>query len=142
MNITQEGDTMTSLGRLASHVSLTLEAELPTGGTTHDATKALYQHTVPQSKPKPPDKVILDDGTIKPDSEEFSPPPEGTRRVEYHDGIAHVTSDENPDEEPGTFLSLQMPEKVNLICELNNGGSITIVGKVEGDIRLYSRLLT
>jgi hypothetical protein len=138
MKITQEGDTMTSLGRLASHVSLTLEAELPTGGTTHDAAKALDQQTIPQTKPKPPDKVILDDGTIKSDGAEFSPPPEGTRRVEYHDGIAHVTSDDPPEEEPGTFLSLQMPEKVNLICELNNGGSITIVGKVEGDIRLYT----
>jgi hypothetical protein len=138
MKITQEGDTMTSLGRLASHVSLMLESELPLDGTTHDAAKALDQQTIPQTKPKPPEKVILDDGTIKPDSEEFSPPPEGTRRVEYHDGIAHVTSDDPQEEEPGTFLSLQMPEKVNLICELNNGGSITIVGKVEGDILLYT----
>lgn len=138
MRITQEGDQMTSLGRMASHVSLLLEAQLPTGETTHDATKALDQHTVPEPKLKPPEEVILDNGTILPDGEEFSPPPEGTRRVEYHDGIAHVTSDDPQEEEPGTFLSLQMPEKVNLICELNNGGSITIAGKVEGDIRLYT----
>jgi hypothetical protein len=141
LKITQEGDQMTSLGRMASHVSLMLEAQLPTNGTTHggekDATKDLDQATIPQSKPEPSGKVILDNGTIVPDGEEYSPPPEGVRRVEYNDGMAHVTS-ENQEEEPGTFLSIQTPEKFNLICELYNGGSITIAGKVEGDIRLYT----
>jgi hypothetical protein len=140
MNIKQEGDQMTSLGRMASHVSLLLEPLSPTTDETHnDAAKDLDldQPGIPYSKPTLPDKVILDNGTIFPDSDEFSPPPEGKRRVEYHDGITHVTSDGQV-EEPGIFLTVQMPEKVNLVCELHHGGSITIAGKVEGDIRLYT----
>jgi hypothetical protein len=42
-------------------------------------------------------KVILDDGSVHPDSSEYSDPllPDGMKRVEYHDGLAHITHHES-----------------------------------------------
>jgi hypothetical protein len=80
--------------------------------------------------------VILDDGTILPDSDAFSPPPKGSRRVDYHDGVAHITSsaEKHTDPEIGTNLTIQIPEKLSIDCFLPLGGSITVDGKVEGDV--------
>lgn len=44
--------------------------------------------------------------------------------------------DEETLAKPGTILDLVVPEKVNLSCDLQNGGSIHISGKIEGDIHL------
>jgi len=138
--VQQEEDHMTSMGRMASHVTLLLEEQIPTEQATPVHGDSSKEHVIHHTTVKPTDKVMLDDGTIVPDSDEFSPPPKGTKRVEYPDGVAHVTQVDAAGEhdESGTFLTVQMPEKVNVTCELSQGGTITIAGKVEGDVKLFT----
>ncbi|KAL7563164.1 hypothetical protein ACA910_014443 [Epithemia clementina (nom. ined.)] len=76
-------------------------------------------------------------------------------RTDYNDGIAHLESissseqtvastegdaawndEENNETMVGIFLSLDVPEKLNVICHLNQGGSIRICNKFEGDATL------
>jgi hypothetical protein len=153
MVIKQEIDRMTSLGRAESHVSIHLE-DFSDNTSTISNKEELQPPSVSLSQHQQEDdfphrilqrNVILDDGTILPDSDQWSPPPPGTRRIEYNDGIAHITHDEDlypkssndktvqPSE---STLSLQVPEKINLDCNLLQGGSISIDSKVEGDVRL------
>jgi hypothetical protein len=134
MKITQEGDTMTSLGRLASHVSLTLKAGADRRTHTTYSSGPTYRSSVQAQTTQ---GYFWTTALLNPTVRNFLSPEGTTSRVPC---IAHVRR--KSDEEPGTFLSLQMPEKVNLICELNSGGSVTIVGKVEGDIRLYTADVT
>ena len=45
------------------------------------------------------------------------------------------TEIEKGDQE-GTVLSLHLPEKANLVCNLAQGGSIDVLSKIEGDVQL------
>jgi hypothetical protein len=36
----------------------------------------------------------------------------------------------------GISLTLEVPEKININCDLSNGGSVVIQGKIEGDVRV------
>ena len=111
------------------------------------------------------DRVILDDGTIHPVSDpeikaqmtkdSDSSSDNSFRRTDYSDGIAHLQSisssehsvassssasssleETDGNDGLGTFLSLEVPEKLNLDCHLNQGGSIRICDKLEGDATL------
>ena len=154
MTIRYEGDLKTSIGRDAPHISITLQTPSK-DVVTH--TKASSSNTAFNSTTtsKTTEKVMLDDGTILPDAPEFAAinltaAQDGSRRIEYHDGIAHIHKESNnydPSELPGTYLTLQVPEKLNLICELvhgngsdsRGGGSITIEQKLEGDVKLLTQ---
>ena len=83
------------------------------------------------------------------------------RRTDYHDGIAHMESvssseqtqvsssssssfvkdpiDDEEGDQVGTFLSLDVPEKLNVQCHLHQGGSVHVSHKLEGDVTLYTR---
>ena len=39
-------------------------------------------------------------------------------------------------EEEGTLLTLDVPDKINIDCDLTEGGSIFVESKIEGDVRL------
>lgn len=147
MIVNQEQDVATSLGRVASHISIELRFASEEPSTSHPeqqkhAQAGSFFDSLPQSPPKPIDRIILDDGTIAP-VERFPQNSEGTNcRVDYHDGIAHIRDNRkdgetaSPDHKPpGIYLVIQVPERVNLVCDLPQG-SITITGKVEGDVQL------
>jgi len=143
VKVQQLTDCVTSMGRTAPHVSIAI----------HEADESTDPVDESLASPVPPDgasssvktdRIILDDGTIHPDSELYSPPPKGTRRVEYHDGVAHITNDEDNSASVAdadasvTEVTIQHPEKLNLDCNLSAGGSITIQGKMEGDAKLVT----
>ena len=50
-----------------------------------------------------------------------------------------MTPDHSDEEQSGTYLTVQIPEKINLICNLDRGGSISIPKKVEGDVQLHTK---
>ena len=135
MDVSFEADQRTSLGRNASHISILLHearkpnAHLPANNGT------LYGETEPSALTKPIEKFILDDGTVTTQLPEVIG---SLRRVDYHDGIAHLTAnDVEPAECSGINLVVQVPEKVNLNVSLSNGGgSIDVQGKLEGDCTL------
>lgn len=123
--ISKEKDRSTSMGREESFISILLKpkdmttpGESAAKGATNPQNN--YQESVP---PHPVEKnIILDDGTMFPDSEEWSPPPAGLRRIEYNDGIAHITKNEVDDQKQVTSLFLEVPEKANIEVDLINGG--------------------
>jgi len=146
MVVRQEEDALTSLGRVTSHVSIELlqtsQAASEPDASNHQSISAAENDligTVPQSGPKPIDKMILDDGHIMP-MEDVSDIPVGLGKVDYHDGIAHVRENTTKKgmelKAPGIYLTIQVPEKVNLVCTLDNVGSITVTDKIEGDVQL------
>lgn len=134
-----EPDMTTSLGRLAAHVSIELIHAVAMDAPSkesHIPSSTFMDSALPRSHPKPIDRVIFDDGTIAP-VEDFAEIPGGTRRVEYHDGIAHLQDTDGAvaSELPGTYITIQIPEKTNLVCDLESG-TITVKDKVEGDVTL------
>jgi pyruvate/2-oxoglutarate dehydrogenase complex dihydrolipoamide acyltransferase (E2) component len=53
--------------------------------------------------------------------------------------IMDKEAEQQKETEPGVYLTVQIPEKLNISCDLNYGGSIFIThGKVEGDVRLIT----
>ena len=44
--------------------------------------------------------------------------------------------DDNSDDEEIKGLTLDVPDKINLECDLHKGGSIFVEGKIEGDVRM------
>ena len=129
--VRQDETTKTSLGREMAHVSIVLQADDVT-----DASEDLppSSSSLPHTKPKPVDKVILDDGSIVPDSEDLKKEP----RVEYYDGMAHLKDSSTEHENAATYVTVQVPEQVNLECNLEGGGSIVIPNKIEGDVTLLT----
>lgn len=141
--VQQETDMITSMGRSETHVSVCLQPKavhssidsVKNTSTFASIPSHLDQHELIQ----PNGKVMLDDGTILPDSNKWHPPPEGMSRVDYNDGIAHIKTNAHYDDDntqPMLTLTAQIPEKLNLTCEAHHGGSIDVDHKVEGDSRL------
>lgn len=147
----------TSLGRVERHVSIEVsqvsasQSDLLRLNSVND----FHHSTVPirnDATNKAVEKVILDNGKIHPDGVHTEPPPTGStmKRVEYSDGCTHITeldrsSTTTTTAMPGVHLTVQVPEKINLICDLQSdggaatgGGSITVSGKIEGDVRLLT----
>jgi len=74
-----------------------------------------------------------------PDFESLIPQDESNFSAEYIPGEnAQVasTGQATSDLFLGTLLSLEVPEKINLDCDLRKGGSISIENKLEGDVRI------
>ena len=115
LTITQEEDLVTSLGRSASHLSLLLEPTTKAASTL----EALLSST--------PASHIDRDGAYN-----------------FQDGDAQMSAyfatddaDDSDDNQNSTYeVTVQVPEKINLICELDEGGSIHVEGKIEGDVKL------
>ena len=78
--------------------------------------------------------VITDNGSILPDSVEYA----AYRRVAYSDGLTHVSREEIL-RKSSLQVKAWVPEKVNLKCNLLEGGNILIDKKIEGDIHLFSK---
>lgn len=170
VRVTQEEDRMTSMGRKESFLSVEIfdknggkginsnnnnnksthpEAFVPSGFGWANPSDQWDGKEEPQER-----KIIMDDGSVIPDSEEYQNDP-SLRRVDYNDGLTHVTSvEEEEEEEPETTDRLApttedqqvsvsvtaiVPEKVNLSCELVEGGSIVIDNKIEGDVLLSTK---
>lgn len=119
MIVSQENDKVTSLGRKESHISISLEPR-------EEATT--IESLLFQSMQAPPDR-----------GQENS--------IAFEDGNSEVTAwlsgedevegqDHQPVEEDS--VTLVVPEKVNIVCELDRAGSIQVDSKIEGDIRLMT----
>lgn len=137
LTIRNEKDRTTSLGRAESHVSIQLNPK----GTSSEGIVSDWDSNRDLKKGNVEKQVIFDDGSILLDSDNWSSPPSGLRRMEYHGGITHITKDkveESNDAVSEASLFLEVPEKVNIECDLLLGGSIFIHNKVEGDIRLLT----
>ena len=137
LTIRNEKDRTTSLGRAESHVSIQLNPK----GTSSEGIVFDWDSNRDSKKENIEKQVIFDDGSILPDSDDWLSPPSGFRRMEYLGGISHITKDkveESNDAVSEASLFLEVPEKVNIECDLLLGGSIFIHSKVEGDIRLMT----
>jgi hypothetical protein len=120
MVMTHETDKMTAMGRMETHVSLALMSA--------DATVTL--DTTEQGMNQEASNGVQADAQ---DNDFVFP----TRRVDYRDGVAHVSQNKESTELPGVYVKVTVPEKVNLICEIEGkGGSISISSKIEGDVKL------
>ena len=139
VSVTHESDKMTSLGRTETHLSVCVfPLEKPTRSTQSadlgTANKPQGTETLLTKVNEP--MIITDDGEIQPDSDEWHG--EKVKRVEYSDGITHVSTDEQRPQEPSLTLTAVIPEKTNIICELLQGGDIGVDKKVEGDAHLMT----
>jgi hypothetical protein len=167
MTVTREADLMTPLGRYEPHFSIRLSRATATSDTpppSDDAGGSRPDTPYQYLPSKAIERVMLDDGTIHPDSQAYSSLPRGMRRVEYHDGMAHITKADDDDDAAATVqlddvaadspsssdgasavLTIRIPEKVNVTCDLrgadssfSGGGSISVQGKLEGNVRLLT----
>ncbi|CAB9506081.1 expressed unknown protein [Seminavis robusta] len=114
--VDQADDQVTSLGRTASHVSISL-------------------HQPQQDEnylPSALDGSLLDAIDLK--VHDKSNPLE----MKDKDGVvSQVWVEEEGNERASIVeLTLDVPEKVNLVCELEHGGSIDVTNKIEGDVKL------
>ena len=136
LTVTHEADKLTSLGRTESHMSVQISPQerLAEHETLLESAITAVDRSLDAVSES---KIITDDGIIQADSEKWHGP--GVRRVEYNDGITHVSTETpSPPHEPSLTLIATVPEKVNLSCELIEGGDIAIDKKVEGDVHLLT----
>ena len=138
VSVTHESDKMTSLGRTEPHFSVSIfPKETATQAAVIDKGSVA---NAPSETDVVLDKVdssmvMTDDGDIVPDSEKWHA--SNVKRVKYSDGITHV-SEQSTSQEPSLTLTAVLPEKINVSCELLNGGDIVIDKKVEGDANLVT----
>lgn len=136
VTVTHESDKMTSIGRTASHLSVCIypqESAMETDKNDDKGSGKTSQEIETFLRGVDEPMVITDNGELEPDSEEWHG--SNVRRVEYSDGITHVSPTESPtpQKEPSLTLTAVIPEKCNVSCELLQGGAIVIDKKVEGD---------
>mmetsp|Transcript_2617 Transcript_2617/g.3491 ORF Transcript_2617/g.3491 Transcript_2617/m.3491 type:complete len:615 (+) Transcript_2617:122-1966(+) len=108
MSVSQQEDSDTSLGRMEPHFLISLQ----------NASSL-------SSFPSTGQAETTDEPPLAPNPEKDS------KFVDLEKNSGH-----GEDVEMGVFLSIQLPEKANLICNLMQGGSIHVKGKVEGDVQL------
>jgi hypothetical protein len=164
MVIHQEDDTR-SLDRCATVPNVTIDlihthdepaATDVATAITESSTSDVYYEKHVKSLPQTAlphismDRVMYDDGissfSIKEEDlehmEDLAP---GTTRTDYQDGTSHVVSKHSePASSSYVVVRLQVPEKLNLTCELlyqeddrsERDSSITVHGKIEGDVKL------
>lgn len=141
-------DTESSLGRKVPHLKLDIMSV--TSSSSIEVDEPADDETVKQQDPldsipltgrqtKEVNKIMLEDGTIQDIQGNVVPlPPVGSQnRVDYHDGVAHLTSThrESSKTELANILTIQTPESTNLDIEIVSG-DIHVRGKVEGDVQL------
>lgn len=137
VSVTHELDKMTSLGRAESHLSVAIFQESSTTSSSDGEKRTVPSSAADTStvlgKVEEP-LIITDDGDLVPDSEEWHG--SNVKRVEYTDGITHVSTKDssNNNQEPSLTLTAVIPEKCNIACELLEGGDVVIDKKVEGDV--------
>lgn len=128
--ISEQSASLTSLGREEAHLLLEL---LPYSYLSNDPTSDKFFPIEDQDT-----TVILDDASTVPDSDR-----PGFSRHDLQDGIVFDTKGSPAlGHVPGNTsskIALEVPEKVNIDCDLEDGGSISIEGKIEGDIRLRTK---
>ena len=144
MVVQQKPDAPTSLGRMTSHVSMELRPK-ESVLAKEDPTEPNYSN----AKPEPLDPV--ESMTFHSTSNESSA--NEMNELSYwpsdpvHDVIAEMesTSIGETIRDPGIYISIQVPEKVNLVCQLDDNSnhnddeslsSITVTDKIEGDVHL------
>jgi hypothetical protein len=173
MTVTREADLKTPLGRYEPHVSIRLSRATATSDTPppSDDAEGSRPDTPYQYLPsKAIERVMLDDGSIHPDSQAYTSLPRGMRRVEYHDGMAHITEADDDDDDDAAatvqldeaaadggrdspsssdaasaVLTIRIPEKVNVTCDLRGADSGSSGGgsiSVQGKLEGNVRLMT
>jgi hypothetical protein len=113
--LSRNEDKITSLGRADPYVSIDIldkhrMEELSLGGGESD-----NNHTAP--------KLLL------------SLPLDNQEEADEYEEI-EVAAGDNDDDEESCCLTLDVPDKINIECDLTQGGSIFIESKIEGDVRL------
>jgi hypothetical protein len=183
MNVFEEQNAaVTTLGRVGSLVRIELT---PIYISNNKDLLSLQQSNTTQSSSTttiPPsttsletDRIMLDDGSLHLAKEfvKISSSTVDLTTTEYHDGIAHVadetttkttidpkqsTSTEDAAvEQPGIYLTINVPEKLGLICDLSHNASnnldsestndfqnelcftssVEVSGKVEGNVQIH-----
>eukprot|EP00934_Nitzschia_sp_Nitz4_P006263 Nitzschia sp. Nitz4//scaffold4_size323378//198854//200596//NITZ4_000674-RA/size323378-processed-gene-0.363-mRNA-1//-1//CDS//3329553441//6253//frame0 len=137
LSVSQSRDRITSLGREEPNILVEIKSstEEPSDAKAIDSKireflKDYSIHTNNQSV------VVLDDGRVEPDAEKWTSTDDEWTRVPYLDGVTLISPLVAGSENGSTSLALEVPEKVNLDCDLQHGGSITIHNKIEGDVRI------
>ena len=130
VKVMQEDDKVTSMGRLESHFSVEVSAQQK-NSFLHDDFHPSEENSshLPCSR----ENFAVDTSNLSDhlDSKEHG-------RVESHVGLTHCNRDEATQESTLELIAW-VPEKLNLLCELSAGGSITIDSKMEGDIHLFTK---
>ena len=130
VKLTQEDDAVTSMGRLESHFSIEVSAQQGTSSHHGDfhPTEEKSAHLL----------CCRENSTVDISRLSAHLDSKGHGSFDSHDGSTHCNRDKATQE---TTLDLiaWVPEKLNLLCELSAGGSISIDGKMEGDIHLSTK---
>ncbi|GKY95443.1 hypothetical protein MPSEU_000505900 [Mayamaea pseudoterrestris] len=133
--VTHEANRLTSLGRAANHISILIQQSMD--DCIRQTGSRNTQNTVVPSVPtQQKENFVLDDETVSTVQPKLV---DSFRRIEYHDDITHLSSDQLDENEilPGINLIVQVPEKLNLEVLLSEGGgNIAVEGKLEGDCSL------
>lgn len=117
LKVSRLPDLSTSMGRDESHVLVEL---------SHDV---LNRPEDGQQVGDPLQPSTIDGITYPPD-------------FESHEDVysAHddpiVSSGTSIDVSSGITMTLELPEKINIDCDLRQGGSVTVQNKIEGDVRI------
>lgn len=140
LQVSQDQTKLTSLGRETPWVVLDViksndtHPQIIPSSTPPDATF----DAVPKAMPKPIHKLMHHDGTLTQTNNIPDNVSDHNHRVDYYDGVAHLPSTapepEEASQQPNTVLRIQTPEKINLDCQMQAGGNIVVVDKLEGDI--------
>lgn len=127
--VSQQDALKTSIGREESH--FLLEVKEAYEGPTQVSEKSAFGDDEA--------RLVLEDGFVVEDSSSYQSTP-GLTRFPISENMtflakeslcAHLSAH--------TALAVEVPEKVNIDCDLSEGGSITIHNKVEGDVRLRTK---
>ena len=140
LQVFKHDDQQTSIGRHESHISICLnDSDKEDQVSSSTSTLMVEEEDEVVSSYLGHENILVMgyDGSIVKDDLDFSSSasPE-YKRVEYKDGVSIIESQEKKIDEETTKLSLVIPEKLNINCNLEAGGSIRIHGKIEGDVNL------
>jgi hypothetical protein len=129
MKVAQEGDKMTSLGRSESHVSIHLERA--SEATTVESILSKSGATLEESNASLSEPIAFPDGDDHVEAWLVS-------ADEKENANSETEQQQQQQKHEGDSVTLTVPEKVNIVCELEQGGSIQVAGKIEGDVRLMT----
>ena len=112
-------DRMTSLGRPAAHVALDIRKKSPSLVADDNEAGSTEVHQISSIEKKNfAEDIIFSEGDVVTRTDEID--------------------SEDRRQEAGVYLSVLVPEKVNLDVKLQQGGDISVPGKIEGDVELFT----
>lgn len=136
LKVTQKDDFVTSMGRSESHMAVEIfpgevsDAALPKSTLEPQAERLAHPLTSNGNI------MVTADGSVLSDSGEYAA--RVLREFTHNEGNTFVTGEQIV-RESSLELTAWVPEKVNLTCNLSEGGTVSIDKKIEGDIHLFTK---